>query len=66
VIAQYRLGFELAPQGHMVKLRVFIDYSLPQEGPARWLGRLFGGAYARWCTRRMARDATRHFTNGSS
>jgi uncharacterized membrane protein len=61
VIGQYRLGFELSPQGDASKLRVFIDYSLPQKPPARWLGQLFSGAYARWCTNRMARDASRYF-----
>ena len=61
VIRHYRMGFELLPRdGHSV-LRVFIDYSLPAEAPARWLGLLFAGCYARWCTRRMAGDAVKHF-----
>ena len=57
VIGHYRMGFELTPQGSSSLLRVFIDYALP-EG---WLGRLFGGVYARWCTRRMVSDAFEHF-----
>lgn len=61
VIGQYRLGFELSPDGDRSALRVFIDYDLPRAWPERWLGRLFGGAYARWCTSRMANDAARHF-----
>lgn len=32
--------------------------------PARWLGFLLGGQYARWCTQRMAHDAAKHFTPG--
>jgi hypothetical protein len=42
---------------------VFIDYAFPEQGLARWLGRLFGRYYARWCTRRMVADAVRHFAS---
>lgn len=61
VIGQYQLGFEISPNGNRSALRVFIDYDLPPKWPARWLGSLLGGIYARWCTGRMASDATRHF-----
>ena len=61
VIEQYRLGFELSPTGGGSRLRVFIDYDLPQQGIGRWLGKLFGNAYARWCTQRMAHDAAAAF-----
>ena len=61
VIGQYRLGFQIQPDGERSRLRVVIDYRLPEEGPARWLGQMFGATYARWCTGRMARDAARHF-----
>jgi len=61
VIGQYRMGYELTPQGHSSLLRVFIDWALPETPPARWFGRLFGGLYARWCTRRMADDARDYF-----
>lgn len=57
VIGHYRMGFELTPQDDSCVLRVFIDYALPDG----WLGRLLGGTYARWCTRRMAVDAREHF-----
>lgn len=30
-------------------------------GIGRWLGKLFGNAYARWCTKRMASDAAAAF-----
>lgn len=59
VIGNYRMGCELTPQGEAAVLRIFIDYELPAR--CRWLGRLFGPAYARWCTRRMLLDARRHF-----
>ncbi len=61
VIGHYRMGFELTPQGNGSMLRVFIEYALPERGLARWLGRVFGRYYARWCTQRMVEDAVRHF-----
>jgi hypothetical protein len=58
VIGPYRMGFEVKPDGSASRLRVFIDYQLPNN----LLGRLFGNAYARWCTTTMVRDAVSHFT----
>jgi hypothetical protein len=64
VMAHYRMGFEVTPQGNSSVVRVFIDYSLPTAAPGSWLGRLLGGAYARWCTKRMADDAAAYFEPG--
>ena len=61
VIGHYRMGFELSPQGNGSMLRVFIEYELPERGLARWLGRLLGRYYARWCTQQMLGDAVEHF-----
>ena len=61
VVGHYRMGFELSAQGNASMLRVFIDYALPESAPARWLGRLFGRFYARWCTQQMVGDAVKHF-----
>jgi len=61
VIGHYRMGYEVTPQGNSSLLRVFIDYALPEAGLSRWLGRMFGGDYARWCTQRMAGDAQEYF-----
>ncbi len=61
VIAHYRMGFELTPTGDSSMVRVFIDYSLPTAAPGSWLGRWFGGFYARWCTKQMANDAAKQF-----
>ena len=61
VIGHYSMGFSLVPRQGGSVLRVFIDYSPPDKGVSRLLGRVFGKAYARWCTNRMARDATMHF-----
>jgi hypothetical protein len=57
VIGSYRMGYELEPDPVGSRLRVFIDYDLPERGASRLLGRLFGRSYARWCTRRMVTDA---------
>ena len=61
VVGHYRMGFEVTPHDRTSVFRVFIDYALPDEAPARWLARLLGPAYARWCTRRMVDDAVAHF-----
>ena len=61
VIGQYRMGYEITPKGDASQVRVFIDYALPDGPVSYWLGRLFGNVYARWCTRRMADDAAKHF-----
>lgn len=61
VIGRYRMGFEIVPQGSSSQLRIFIDYALPESLPARWLGRMFGSWYARWCTRRMVGDVEQCF-----
>ena len=63
IIAHYRMGFEVTPKGDSSQVRVFIDYSLPTTAPGSWLGWLLGRVYARWCTKRMADDAARHFTS---
>lgn len=61
VIGAYRMGFTLAPRGAATRLSVWIDWALPERAPARWLGRLFGPAYARWCVNRMLADAVAAF-----
>ena len=61
VIGAYRMGFLIQPRERGSMLRVFIDYALPSRGASRWLGRMFGKAYARWCTQTMVTDAAAHF-----
>jgi hypothetical protein len=56
VMGQYRMGFEVTPEGQASRLRVFIDYALPERALARWLGRLLGRYDARWCLRQMVDD----------
>jgi hypothetical protein len=61
VIGSYRMGFELRPVAAGAELRVEIDYDLPRTGIPRLLGSFFGGAYAKWCTKKMALDAQAAF-----
>jgi hypothetical protein len=61
VIGHYRMGFDITPRYEGCLLRVFIDYALPEHPPARWLARLLGSWYARWCVRRMVEDAVASF-----
>jgi hypothetical protein len=63
VMGQYRMGFEITPEGPGSRLRVFIDYALPERAPTRWLGYLFGSYYAGWCTPRMIDDAVQYFAS---
>ena len=65
VIGAYQMGFVLEPVGggaaadglKEVTLTVFIDYALPDRGTTWLLGRMFGHAYAQWCTKRMVAEA---------
>jgi hypothetical protein len=64
VIGAYRMTFEVTPRSPGSMLKVSIEYELPKSQPARLLGHLFGAWYARWCTRRMVRDAQQHYRGG--
>ena len=59
MIGAYAMGFEISPGPVDARVRVAIDYDLPRDGLPRILGLLFGKSYARWCTRKMVRDAQR-------
>ena len=59
VIGHYRMNVKIEPQESESVLRVSIDYDLPTT--KRWLGRLFGGAYAKWCVQQMLDGARDHF-----
>ena len=61
VIGAYRMGVYIAPENGGSRLQVFIDYDLPTGRATYWLGRLFGGVYARWCVRQMLAGASAHF-----
>lgn len=63
VIGHYLMAFETTPEAAGCRLRVLIDYQLPEAGLSRLLGCLLAGWYARWCTRQMVEDARRHFSD---
>lgn len=66
VIGRYEMGLELSPSARGSRLRVHIRYNLPAAWFPRLLGRVFGSAYARWCTAKMVGDAQRHFAAANS
>src|SRR5262249_52798886 len=65
VLAAYRMGYTLVAHGSGCRLTVFIDYALPRRGLTRWLGRIGGALYARWCVNSMIDDALRTFGEDS-
>jgi hypothetical protein len=62
VIGAYEMGFELSAAADGVQLRVAIGYEWPTKGVQRFLGRLFGRMYAKWCTREMVQNAQKAFS----
>ncbi len=60
VIGHYRMNVKVKPQDGNSLLRISIDYDLPATNV--WLGRLFGGFYAKWCVRQMIESVRNHFT----
>src|SRR5262249_15168566 len=61
VIGHYRMSVRIEPRGDSSNVTIGIDYRLPTDRPMRWLGRLFGPMYARWCVQQMARDLVNEF-----
>lgn len=59
IIGSYRMGIEIKNHNQGSLLRVFIDYDPPKVNA--WLGKLFGGMYARWCVRQMIKDTYNNF-----
>lgn len=59
VVGPYRMSLDVEPSGEGSRVRVAIDYALPPKNV--WLGRLFGGSYARWCVRQMTGDVAARF-----
>lgn len=61
VIGHYRMGLEISPENSYCKLKVYIDYELPQSFKTRWLGLLFGEIYAKWCVNQVINGVKEHF-----
>jgi hypothetical protein len=62
VIGKYSMGVQIAPERAGSRVRVFIDYQLPDGRVTYWLGWLFGRFYAGWCVRQMLTGVQRNFT----
>lgn len=61
VVSAYRMGFALDAEADRTRARFGIDFELPSRGIPRWLGRLLGNVYARWCTAQMLRACRQRF-----
>jgi len=59
IIGRYQMKIAINPKDTGSLLLVSIDYDLPPAYP--WLGKLFGGVYAKWCVRQMTRGVRDHF-----
>jgi hypothetical protein len=65
VMSGYRMGFTVAQGQSDSALTVEIEYDPPRTRGGRLLAWLLGDAYARWCLRRMCRDAKRAVEAGA-
>ena len=61
VVAGYTMGFDIAPAGSASRLKVWIDYDLPDTPLGALAGPMLAPMYARWCVERMVSDAKAHF-----
>lgn len=61
VVGPYRMRVTVRSTTNGSHLTVAIDYGLPDDAVAYWLGRLFGGIYAKWCVRQMLEGVVTHF-----
>lgn len=59
VCGSYSMSINVEPKDDRTLLRVSIDYALPDKNA--WLGRLFGGVYAKWCVQLMIKGTRDYF-----
>ena len=57
VLGDFQMRFSLASRDGGTNVVMAIDYSLPTRGIGRLVGAVLAAPYARWCLRRMVRDA---------
>jgi Polyketide cyclase / dehydrase and lipid transport len=57
VIGPFEMRFALEPIDGGARLIMAVEYDLPASVLGRLLGRVLAAPYARWCLRRMCRDA---------
>lgn len=65
IMGAYEMGFEIEEERTGSRLRVWIDYALPDSGWAKRAPAL-AALYARWCVRRMVSDAVQHFSSAGA
>lgn len=59
IIGSYQMGILISPLQGKSSVKVFLDYDLPER--KKWLGRLFGRIYAKWCVREMLKGVKNEF-----
>jgi len=57
VIGHFEMRFAVDPVDGGARLTMALEYELPSRGCGRLLGRALAAPYAKWCLRRMCRDA---------
>lgn len=62
IIGHYQMKVEIKPHESGALLTVSIDYELPKTNV--WLGKLFGGWYAKWCVQQMLKGTSNYFIHG--
>ena len=61
VLAWYKMGVHIEPDGNQTRLRVFIDYVRPTGPLQHLLSWMLGDLYAKWCVSRMLNGVAAHF-----
>src|SRR5262245_18319375 len=62
IIGAYKMGVQISPEAGGSRVRVFLDYQLPEGWAGYWLGLAFARLYARWCVSQMLTGVVRHHT----
>ena len=62
IIGAYTMGVQISPEAGGSRVRVFLDYQLPEGYVGYWLGLAFARFYARWCVDQMLTGVVRHHT----
>ncbi len=60
VIGKYNMKVEIKSKKNKSLLKVSINYNLPEKN--KWLGKILGKIYAKWCVNQIIKDAKRHFS----
>jgi hypothetical protein len=61
VIGRYRMAVSIEPEHEHCRVRIAIDYTLPESRNTRWFAKALGPYYASWCVRKMASDLVVRF-----